>query len=157
MTGGTTVTEVARCLMTRSDITVVTNALNIAAELVLRPTLRVVVVGGSARHASYELVGPAATAMVDRYHFDVCFIGVDGFSVGDGCSTHDEMEAHTDYAFIRRARRTVVVADGSKLGVTTFARICAVDEVSDLVTDSSADPGVLADLRSRGLDALVAC
>src|SRR5215510_2784932 len=69
ITGGTTATEVARSLMTRSDITVVTNALNIAGELLLRPSLRIIVIGGAARHASYELVGPAAESMVERYHF----------------------------------------------------------------------------------------
>ena len=156
MTGGTTVAAVARCLMTRADITIVTNALNIASELVLRPNLRIFVVGGAARHASYELVGPAAETVLDRYHFVVCFIGVDGLTVSEGCSTHDEMEAHTDYAFIHRTRRTVVVADGSKLGITTFARICTVDEVSDLVTDPSADPEELAALRSHGVNVLVA-
>ena len=156
ITGGTTATEVARSLMTRSDITVVTNALNIAGELLLRPSLRIIVIGGAARHASYELVGPAAEAMVERYHFDVCFFGVDGMTVADGCSTHDEMEAHTDHAFIRRARRVVAVADGSKLGVTTFARICAVDEVSDLITDASADEQLLDGFRARGVNLLIA-
>jgi DeoR family transcriptional regulator, aga operon transcriptional repressor len=156
VTGGTTATEVARSLMTRSDITVVTNALNIAGELLLRPSLGVIVVGGAARHASYELVGPAAEAMVERYHFDVCFFGVDGLTLADGCSTHDEMEAHTDHMFIRRARRVVVVADASKLGMTTFASICALDEVSDLVTDASADEELLDGFRDRGVNVLIA-
>src|SRR5690349_7830404 len=66
MTGGTTATEVGRALKNDADITVVTNALNIATELVLRPSLRVVVVGGAARHASYELVGPAAEVVIER-------------------------------------------------------------------------------------------
>lgn len=156
ITGGTTATEVARSLMTRSDITVVTNALNIAGELLLRPSLRIIVVGGAARHASYELVGPAAEAMVERYHFDVCFFGVDGLTVADGCSTHDEMEAHTDHSFIRRARRAVVVADGSKFGITTFARICGVDEVTDIVTDTSAHEALLDEFRARDVNVLMA-
>jgi DeoR family transcriptional regulator of aga operon len=156
MTGGTTVTEVARALPDEAGITVVTNALNIATELVLRPSLRVVVVGGAARHASYELVGPAAELMIERYHLDVSFIGVDGFTVEEGCSTYDEMEAHTDHAFIRRARRTVVVADGSKLGKRTFARICGTAEVHDFVTDSAAEPTFLAGLREAGVHVLTA-
>lgn len=156
MTGGTTVTEVARALMNRTDLTVVTNALNIASELVLRPAVRVVVVGGTARHASYELVGPAAELVIERYQLDVSFIGVDGFTVDEGCSTHDELEAHTDHAFINRARRTIVVADATKLGRRTFARICGTAEVSDLVTDSSADPALLSRLRDAGVNVLVA-
>jgi DeoR family transcriptional regulator of aga operon len=155
MTGGTTVTEVARALTHRQDITVVTNALNIAAELLLRPSLRVVVVGGSARHASYELVGPAAELVIDRYQLDVSFIGADGMTI-DGVSTHDEMEAHTDHAFISRSRRTIVVADGTKLGRRTFARICRTAEVSDLVTDSHADPQTVEQLRDAGVNVLTA-
>jgi len=156
MTGGTTATEVARALKNDADITVVTNALNIASELVLRPSLRVVVVGGAARHASYELVGPAAEMVIERYHLDVSFIGIDGLTIEEGCSTYDEMEAHTDHAFIGRARRTVVVADSTKLGKRTFARICRTDEISDLVTDSGADPDFLARLGDAGVNVLIA-
>ncbi len=156
MTGGTTATEVARALKNDAGITVVTNALNIAADLVLRPSMRIVVIGGAARHASYELVGPAAESMIENYHLDVSFIGVDGLTVQEGCSTYDELEAHTDHAFIRRARRTVVIADSSKLGKRTFARICRTDEIGDLVTDADADPDFLTGLREAGVNVLVA-
>jgi DeoR family transcriptional regulator, aga operon transcriptional repressor len=156
MTGGTTATEVARALRNDAGITVVTNALNIAADLVLRPSMRIVVVGGAARHASYELVGPAAESMIEHYHLDVSFIGVDGLTVQEGCSTYDELEAHTDHAFIRRARRTVVIADSSKLGKRTFARICRTDEIADLVTDADADPDFLTGLREAGVNVLIA-
>src|SRR5262245_42166780 len=139
MTGGTTATEVARALADRHDITVVTNALNIATELVLRPNIRLLVVGGKARATSYELVGPTAEAMIAKLHFDIVFVGVDGLTVDEGCTTHDEMEAHTDLAFIRRAQRTVVIADSSKVGKVRFARICDVSAVSDLVTDRALD------------------
>lgn len=156
MTGGTTATEVARALPNDAGITVVTNALNIAAELVLRPSMRVVVVGGAARHASYELIGPAAELVIERYHLDVSFIGIDGLTVEEGCSTYDEMEAHTDHAFIRRARRTIVIADSTKLGKRTFARICRTDEMDDLVTDSGAEPDFLDRLREAGANVLIA-
>ena len=156
MTGGTTATEVARALPNDAGITVVTNALNIAAELVLRPSMRVVVVGGAARHASYELVGPAAQSVIERYHLDISFIGTDGLTVQEGCSTYDELEAHTDHAFINRARRTVVIADSSKLGKLTFARICRTDEIGDLVTDSGADADFLTRLHDAGVNVLVA-
>ncbi len=156
MTGGTTVSEVARALMARPDLTVVTNALNIAMELVLRPSVRVVVVGGAARHASYELVGPAAELVIERYQLDLSFIGVDGLTVEEGCSTYDELEAQTDHAFIRRARRTIVVADSTKLRRRTFARICRTDEITDLVTDSGADQVTLDQFRDAGVNVLIA-
>jgi DeoR family transcriptional regulator of aga operon len=156
MTGGTTVTEVARALADRRDITIVTNALNIAAELVPRPNIRLLVIGGKARDASYELVGPAAETMIAEYHFDILFIGVDGLTVEHGCTTHDEMEAHTDLAFIRRAQRTVVVADSSKVGKIRFAKICDISEITDLVTDSGIDRDSVASFERAGVSVEVA-
>ncbi|MFG2844114.1 DeoR/GlpR family DNA-binding transcription regulator [Kitasatospora sp. NPDC048296] len=136
LTGGTTATELARVLAERGKVTVVTNAVNIAAELIVRPEVRLVVIGGIARSASYELVGPAADSMLERYHLDLAFIGVDGLTVREGCTTHDEMEAQTDRAFLRSGARTVVLADRTKIGRVTFASICPLTAVHDLVTDS---------------------
>ena len=116
LTGGTTTTEVARALATRQDLTVVTNALNIAVELAVRANLKLIVTGGVARSASYELVGPLADATLQGIYVDVAFVGVDGIDAARGLTTQNEVEAATDRALIARAGRTVVVADGSKLG-----------------------------------------
>jgi DeoR family transcriptional regulator of aga operon len=148
-TGGTTALEVARALAHRTDITFVTNAINIASELVGRPGLRLVVIGGIVR-SSFELVGPAAEAMLANYHLDIAFIGVDGLTPQEGCTTHDEMEAQTDLAFLRRARRSVVVADSSKIGKVTFARICTVTDVDDIVTDRGITDEQLLSLSAAG-------
>ena len=156
MTGGTTATEVARALAERRGLTIVTNALNIAAELVSRPNIRLVVVGGNARHASYELVGPAAEAMIAQYHLDIAFIGTDGFTVTEGCTTHDEMEAHTDLGFIGQAARTVVIADSTKIGKVTFARICGTDVIDTLVTDPGIDSAVRTATEAAGVEVILA-
>lgn len=149
LTGGSTALEVARALAHRSDITFVTNAINIASELVGRPGLRLVVIGGIVR-SSFELVGPAAEAMLANYHFDIAFIGVDGLTPQEGCTTHDEMEAQTDLAFLRRARRSIVIADSSKIGKVTFARICMVKDVDDIVTDRGVTGEQLRSLSNAG-------
>lgn len=150
MTGGTTALELARALAERRGITVVTNAINIASELVGHGGIKVVVIGGIVR-PSYELVGPAAEAMLSNYHLDIAFIGVDGLTPEEGCTTYDEMEAHTDLAFLRRARRSVVIADSSKLGKVTFARISLLSGVTDVVTDRGAQPEQLDALRRAGV------
>jgi DeoR family transcriptional regulator, aga operon transcriptional repressor len=156
MTGGTTATEVARALADRRGLTIVTNALNIAAELVSRPNIRLVVVGGNARHASYELVGQAAEAMIAQYHLDISFIGTDGFTVAEGCTTHDEMEAHTDLGFIGQSARTVVIADSTKIGKVTFARICGTDVIDTLVTDAGIEPAVRTAAETAEVEVIVA-
>src|SRR5204862_784581 len=109
LTGGTTTTEVARALADRPQLTVVTNALNIASELAVRPNLKLVVTGGVARSESYELVGPLAEASLSGLYLDIVLVGVDGIAVGAGLTTHHEVEAHTNRALIARARRVIVV------------------------------------------------
>ena len=151
LTGGTTTTEVARALADRSGLTVVTNALNIASELAIRTNLKLVVPGGVARPESYELVGPIAESGLEGFNLDLAIVGVDGISAESGCTTHHDIEAHTNRALIRRAKRVIVVADSSKLGRVAFARICTIGEVDELITDSGADPEELKRLEDAGL------
>lgn len=151
LTGGSTTGAVARCLADRSGLTVITNALNVAFDLALRPQVKVVMTGGVARSQSYELVGPWAEQTLQAVNLGTAVVGVDGISAAGGLTTHDEVEAAVNAAMIRRARRTVVVADGTKLGRVHLARIAAAEEVDELVTDVSAPPAEVEALRRTGL------
>jgi DeoR family transcriptional regulator of aga operon len=153
LTGGTTTTEVARRIAGRR-LTIVTNALNIASELAVRPNLKLLVTGGVARPASYELVGPLADATLDELNIDVAFVGVDGAS-RVGMTTHHEAEAHTNRRMIERARRVVVVCDASKIGRAALAVICPADAVDELITDGAADRSELDGLRAAAIDVTV--
>lgn len=160
--GGATTTATARRLAVRPDltprdggspaITVVTNALNIATEMVLRPHVRTVTLGGIARPQSYELVGPLAGLVLDELWLDVLVLGVNGFDVVGGATCHHEGEAGIDAHMVRRARRVIVVAGSEKLGLRTFARICAADAVDTLVTDTDAPDAAVAELAAAGVD-----
>jgi DeoR family transcriptional regulator of aga operon len=130
---------------------VVTNALNIAAEVALRPRLKLVMSGGVSRTQSYELVGPIAERTLAGLNLQVAIVGVDGISARAGLTTHDEIEAQTNATMIRQAERVIVVADGGKVGRAELARICPVDAVGELVTDASADPAAAAELRAAGV------
>ena len=166
LNGGTTTTEVARALALRPDlrddssdgsgtpITVVTNALNIAHELAVRPQVRLVVTGGVVRAQSYELTGPLATPVLERLTLDLAFLGVDAISVADGATTNNESEAAVNELMTQRARTVVVVADSSKLGRRAFARICSIDCVDILVTGATGDGPLIADLRAAGVDVM---
>ena len=138
-------------LAERAGLTVVTNALNIASELAVRANLKLLVPGGVARPESYELVGPIAEATLAGLNLDLVFLGVDGIDADSGCTTHHEVEAFTNQVLMRRAKRVVVVADGSKLGNVAFARICAIDEIDGLITDSDADAAEAARLEAAGV------
>ncbi|MEU0204168.1 MULTISPECIES: DeoR/GlpR family DNA-binding transcription regulator [unclassified Streptomyces] len=158
LTGGTTTTEVARALAVRGDLasgspalTVVTNALNIANELAVRPQFKIVLTGGVARAQSYELVGPLADAVLGQITMDVAVLGVVAFDVTHGAAAHDEAEAAVNRLLCERAERVIVAADSSKLGQRAFARICAVEAVDTLVTDAAADAATLRRFEEAGL------
>ncbi|MFF5233841.1 DeoR/GlpR family DNA-binding transcription regulator [Dactylosporangium sp. NPDC000521] len=156
LTGGTTTHLLARLLAARVDLTVVTNAVNIAAELALRPRLKLIMTGGVTRTQSYELVGPIADRTLNGLHLQVAVIGVDGITAAGGLTTHDDIEAHTNATMLRRAARVIVVADGSKIGRDCLATIAPLAEVSTLITDSAADPAELAAIRATGIDVICA-
>jgi len=151
LTGGTTTTELARQVADRRGLTIVTNALNIASELAVRPELRLIVTGGVARSESYELVGQFAEATLEGINLDLAVVGVDGITARGGLTTYQDIEAHTNNVMIQRAGRVIVVADGSKVGRLALARICEAAAVDELITDVSAPADELARLREAGV------
>ncbi len=165
LNGGTTTTEVARAIATRGDLheargepttTVVTNALNIANELAVRPHVKIVVTGGVSRPQSYELIGPLATLVLETLALDYAILGVDGLGAALGATAHHEGEASINQLMARRSDHVMIVADGSKLGTRGFARICGTEQIHTLVTDSSAPAPELDRLRERGVRVVIA-
>ncbi|MFI1728053.1 DeoR/GlpR family DNA-binding transcription regulator [Streptomyces acidicola] len=161
LTGGTTTTEVARALAVRADLTsgspaltIVTNALNIASELAVRPQFKIVLTGGVARPSSYELIGPLADGVLSQITMDVAVLGVVAFDVTHGAAAHDESEAAINRLLCQRAERVVVAADSSKLGQRAFAWICATEAVDTLVTDTAADAGTVGRFEEAGVRVL---
>jgi DeoR family transcriptional regulator, aga operon transcriptional repressor len=163
LNGGTTTSEVARALAVRPDlqdgtpaVTVVTNAMNIANELAVRPHLKIVVTGGVTRSQSYELIGPYATLVLEQLALDWAVLGVDALDPVAGATAHHEGEASINHLMATRAARVMIVADGSKLGQRAFARVCATDEIDVVVTDQDAPPATLAALSERGIHVVTA-
>ncbi|WP_419992417.1 DeoR/GlpR family DNA-binding transcription regulator [Streptomyces boninensis] len=166
LNGGTTTTGVARALATRSDwsdsepgdapvVTIVTNALNIANELAVRPNVKVVTTGGVAMPLSYELVGPLAGHILREISLDIAFLGVDAVDADRGASARSEHEASTNALLAEQAGRLIVVADSTKLGAKAFARICAISAIDTLVTDSRAPEKAKA-FEERGVNVIQA-
>ncbi len=155
MTGGTTTMQVARCIRQQANLTVVTNAINVVMELAKRSNITVVTTGGRLRPRTLELVGPLTEQTLQDIFVDKAFIGVNGLTVAEGLTTHDETEAVISRIMIRAARRVIVVADHSKLNHVAFARMGGIGQVHTLITDSAADPEILAELRRIGTDVRV--
>ncbi|MBL8932683.1 MAG: DeoR/GlpR transcriptional regulator [Kineosporiaceae bacterium] len=155
--GGTTTTATVRAITAREDLadagelTVVTNALNIAAETVLRPHVRCVSLGGVARPESYEVTGPLAELVVSQLWFDLAIVGINALSAEAGATCRYEDEAAIVRAMIERSRRVIVVASADKLGGRTFAAICPADRIDCLVTTAPERAEEVLALRARGV------
>ncbi|AYY11687.1 DeoR/GlpR transcriptional regulator [Actinobacteria bacterium YIM 96077] len=165
LNGGTTTTNVARAIATRDEfhdnksgpgITVVTNALNIASELAVRPHIKVVVVGGVVRQHSYEIIGPLAERLLDVVAVDVAVLGVDSVDPEHGAMAYDDSEAAINALLARHADTVIVAADSSKLGKRAFAHILPAANIDILITDTSADDAEMARLRDAGIQVVQA-
>lgn len=136
--GGTTTMQVARALSPGMNVTVVTNALNVAAELSGKqiPTM---VTGGALLESTLSLIGPLAVQSLSGMAFDRCFLGATGIDAAHGFSNSNFHEAEIKRLAIRQSASTAVVLDHSKHGSKGLASFAPLTAVDVLVTD--AEPG----------------
>ncbi len=149
---GTTAAAVARELLRREelrDLTVVTSGLSIALLLETAiPRLQVIVTGGTLRPLQHSLVAPLAGQVLARVHADVALIGCNGVDAEAGVTNINLPEAEVKAAMIGAAARTVVIADGSKIGRVHLGHVAGVAAVDVLITDPTAPAPALAEVRA---------
>lgn len=155
---GTTTTAVARALVARTDleqVTVITNGLTVALELEEAVgRINVVVTGGTLRRLQHSLVDPMATVLLEQLRVDLAVIGCNGVDAEHGITNLNLPEADLKRRMVAVADRTVVVADGSKLGQVHLGRIAGLDEVQTVVTGASAPSAEIARLRRAGVEVI---
>jgi DeoR family transcriptional regulator of aga operon len=152
LTAGTTTTWVARSLRHRSNITVVTNAVNIGMELCNMPGLKIHLTGGYVHWPwSFSLIGAAAINFLGDSFLDKLFLSVSGIDAARGATTNESDEALTFRAMVKQAKQVIVVADSSKLGAVTPSLICPIGDVDVLVTDTGASDETAAEFVERGI------
>src|SRR4051812_43718832 len=154
--GGTTTAALAELLPPDRGLYVATNSVPIAARLSGTPGITVHLLGGRVRGITQTAVGDSTVRALEGLRLDVVFLGTNGISATHGFSTPDEAEAATKRAMARAAQRVVVLADSSKLGREHLVRFAGIDDVDVLVTDGEADPAVVAELESMGIEVLIA-
>lgn len=147
---GTTTVRLAELLPTDRELTVVTHALPVATVLATRPGITLHLVGGTVRGRTLAAVGTWAVQALADIHADVAFVGTNGLSVEHGLTTPDLAEAAVKRALVTNARRTVVLADHTKLGRVDFAHVVPLSAVDTLVTDTGAEPELVDEIEAAG-------
>lgn len=155
-TAGTTTTQVARTLRSRSGLHVVTNAVNIAMELSANTASDVSLTGGCIRWpGAFSLVGPAAMESLNLVVMDKLFLGVCGIHPFHGATAIQMDESTVFRAMCRRAKQVIVVADSSKVGMASPAVICPLSDVDLLITDDGISEEALSTLTRSGMKVTV--
>src|ERR1700691_2468877 len=151
---GTTTTAIARALKNTAQLTVITNAVNIAAELA-GTEVEVILTGGTLRKNSFSLVGPLAEDSLRHVTADILFLAVDGFDIEYGLTTPNLLEARANRVMMENAKTTVIVCDSSKFGRRSLSFIAPISAVHHTITDRKISAKNLRALRAAHIKTIV--
>jgi len=136
---GTTAMQIAKNLDQNKNLTIITNAMDIAMVLNNYEKFNVIVLGGNLRHSSCSTVGMFAEYGLKNLYCDKLFLGVDSVSIKNGISTPSIEEASLNQAMITNAKEVIAIFDSSKVGRRTFAHIAALNKIHTVITDNHID------------------
>lgn len=157
---GTTTLEIVPGLVGKRNLTIVTSCLQIANLVVDRLSLeidaRLILTGGIVRPRELSLVGAIPERVYLEFHVDKAFIGIGGISLEDGLTEYNIEDAQIKQILIRSAREKIVVADGSKFGITTFSTVAPLTAVDKIVTDKEAPRDIVERIREAGVEVILA-
>lgn len=152
---GTTTTEIAKSLEQFNNLTIITNALNIASILSEYQDFNIYMPGGVMRKKSLSLVGALASENFKKFYCDKLFLGVDGFDTMHGLSTPNTEEAHLNSIMIEMAKKVIVVADSRKFSRRRFGFIATLSKIHVVITDTGIKAEDKARLENQGIEVII--
>ncbi len=153
---GSTTARLASVLPREHRLIVVTHAVPIAARLAGQPHIELHLLPGRVRPTTHAAVGPDTVAALKDLRADLAFVATNGLTVEFGLSTPDRDEAATKRAIAGAARRTVALADSSKIGVETAQRFATLADIDVLITDNGIPIDARRAIERAGLEVVVA-
>lgn len=154
LAAGTTVAQMACLLASKQNLTVITNAVNVAMELCYHKDFTIHLTGGYLSGDWFAIVGPRALDFVQTMFIDTFFFGANGVHLECGVTDRHVEEAAVNQALARQARRRVLLTDHTKLGQVAKCLVCPIQQVDTIVTDNGASAEILGALQGRGVEVL---
>ncbi|WP_047448967.1 DeoR/GlpR family DNA-binding transcription regulator [Alistipes sp. ZOR0009] len=152
---GTTVLQLAKSLGSIDRLTVITSSTNITVALTKFSNIEIVQLGGIVRRSSTSVIGHYAEQMLSNFACSKLFLGVDGIDIDFGLTTTNMQEAHLNQIMMTAAQKTIVLADSTKFGRKGFGKICDIDMVDIIITDSNVNRGLVEKIEERGVKVLI--
>jgi len=153
---GSTTTEIAKNLIGRSGLTIITNALNIALILGAEPGIEVIVTGGEFKPPTLSLTGQKAASFFEDIHVDKLFLATAGISLRSGLTYPSISDIVVKKAMIEAADVTYLVADSTKIGKNAFASLGALSLIDYIITDPNINPDHLQLFRDNEIELIIA-
>lgn len=153
---GTTTMQIVRNLVEKRGLTVVTNSLNHGLELSRIPEVEVLMTGGQLRSDTSALVGPIAKRSLDEIYVDTLFLGVNGISIDQGYTVPSLREADMASTVTSMANKVIIVADFSKFGKVSHAKVAEVDGAHAVITDDQVDESYREAFSDIGVELIIA-
>lgn len=147
---GTTTLQIAKELKAK-NILVLTNSILIALELTKNKDVKVILVGGELRSETLAIVGSAADDFIQGLRVDKAFLGANGITLKDGCTTPNLMEANTKKRMIQAAKEVYIVADESKFGKVSFAQFMKPKEMKRIITNHQISQELITQYEAQGI------
>lgn len=151
----TTTIEILPYLKDYTNVTLITHSvpvLNLAMELFGG---RIIFLGGEVNVEYKAATGVLTDQMLDQFKVNKAFISVGGISLADGITDFHLAEAVISRKMMQRAEEAILVADHSKFGMSTFARVAKLDEISMLITDAGCPKEWIEKIEALGIDVLI--
>ena len=149
---GTTTQEIAKRIKDKQNLTVITNGVNIAMELVGVRGIQVVLLGGVLGDNAFSIGGHFAEEMLQHLSADKLFLAADACDLDFGISTPNLEESRVNQAMVRIAREKILVADSSKFGKRGLSRIVPLFEMNQVITDGKLAPEFQRALRDGAVE-----
>jgi len=153
---GTTVHALARSIVPKHKLTVVSASLPVSEILAQNESIDIIQLGGMLRHSSLSVIGEYSEMILKDCSFSKLYLGVDGIDFDYGITTTDMREANLNQKMIASAQKTIVLADSSKFGRRGFAKIADIDAVDIIITDNGISPKNIARIENLGIDLIIA-
>jgi DeoR/GlpR family transcriptional regulator of sugar metabolism len=152
---GSTTWYIGKNLPDKSNLTIITNAMNVAEECSKDETASIYLLGGKLRKNSMSLVGPQVETELQNYNADYVFLGTAGISLRHGFTSSDLYDAEMKRAMVSAGQKIVVVADHSKLQRSGLTPFCPFDQADIFITSDLADKEILKEIEKRGVEVIV--
>lgn len=156
LAAGTTTTQVGLALSGRRDISIMTNALNIAQSLSRETGIRLTCAGGEVHGDYYTLTGPVTERTLNIHYYDMAVIGVSGISLTEGFTVTSPTNAAVLNIMLRNARKRVIVADHTKFGLVSYAFLAKLSQVDIIITDRTPPTNITQHLHNHDIQLVVA-